>query len=115
MKRLIDANDLFKKCFPKADINAEPFDNKEKYPYWKTDITGFQSILKNASTVEIDELQKIKEITARALRSEDPINLYKARALEEIADILGIETIAPAPAADSKGQITIDDIIYGMV
>ena len=59
----------------------------------------------------IVKLSKIQTITERALRSEDPINLYKARALDEIAKILGIEFKAPAPESDSKGQITFDDII----
>lgn len=63
---------------------------------------GEQAILK---------LYKVKEITERALRSEDPINLYKARALDEIAEILGIELKAPATESDSKDQITIYDII----
>lgn len=56
-------------------------------------------------------LSKIKTITERALRSEDPINLYKARALEEIAKLLGIELKAPAEVTDSNTQITFDDII----
>jgi hypothetical protein len=59
----------------------------------------------------IGNINRIKAITARALRSEDPINLYKARALEEIAKVLGIEIIAPAPETTEQGQITIDDII----
>ena len=63
---------------------------------------GEQAILK---------LYKIREITERALRSEDPINLYKARALDEIAEILGIELKAPAEEPDNKDQITFDDII----
>ena len=64
-------------------------------------------------TEAFEKIQKIKDITERALRSEDPINLYKARSLEEIAKILGIELEAPDPAEDpdSKDQITIDDII----
>lgn len=57
------------------------------------------------------KLDKIKTITERALRSEDPINLYKARALDEIAKILGIELKAPAEQADSNNQLTFDDII----
>ena len=44
---------------------------------------------------QILEISKIKEITERALRSEDPINLYKARALDDIAEILGIEIKEP--------------------
>ena len=65
------------------------------------------------SIKSLDDIIKIKDITALALRSEDPINLYKARALDEIAKILGIELKAPDPAEDpdSKDQITIDDII----
>ena len=59
----------------------------------------------------IVKLGKIQTITERALRSEDPINLYKARALDEIAQLLGIELKAPAPESDSKDQITFDDII----
>ena len=59
----------------------------------------------------IVKLSKIQTITERALRSEDPINLYKARALEEIAKLLGIELKAPAPETDSNTQITFDDII----
>ena len=62
---------------------------------------GEQAILK---------LDKIKTITERALRSSDPINLYKSLCINEIAEVLGVK--APAPAeTDSKGQITIDDII----
>ena len=60
---------------------------------------------------EINKLQRIKEITERALRSSDPINLYKASCINEIAKILGIELKAPSPESDSKGQITFDDII----
>ena len=59
----------------------------------------------------IVKLSKIQTITERALRSEDPINLYKARALDEIAQLLGIELKAPAEQADSKDQLTFDDII----
>lgn len=59
----------------------------------------------------IVKLSKIQTITERALRSEDPINLYKARALEEIAQLLGIELKAPAPESDSKDQLTFDDIL----
>ena len=56
------------------------------------------------------KLDKIKTITERALRSSDPINLYKALCIKEIAEVLGVK--APDPAeTESKGQITIDDII----
>ena len=56
------------------------------------------------------KLDKIKTITERALRSSDPINLYKSLCINEIANILGVK--APDPAeTESKGQITIDDII----
>ena len=64
----------------------------------------------NTAIEDINKLRKIKEITERALRSSDPINLYKASCIKEIAEILGVK--APAPAeTESKGQITIDDII----
>ena len=57
------------------------------------------------------KLDKIKTITERALRSSDPINLYKACCINEIADVLGVRVTAPDPEADNKGQITFDDII----
>lgn len=59
----------------------------------------------------IGKLNRVRAITERALRSEDSINLYKARAVEDIAKILGIEIKAPDPNADSKDQITFDDIL----
>lgn len=62
-------------------------------------------------TEAFDKIQKIKDITERALRSLDPINLYKARALAEIAEILGIELKDQVEDSDSKDQITFDDII----
>lgn len=61
---------------------------------------------------ESSKLNKIKDITERALRSSDPINLYKACCINEIAEILGVQLDEPAPAADrNDNQITIDDII----
>lgn len=63
------------------------------------------------SIKSLDDIIKIKDITERALRSEDPINLYKARALEEISKILGIETAPPVTAPADNNQITFDDII----
>ena len=63
-------------------------------------------------TEAFNKLSKIREITERALKSEDPINLYKALSLKEIAEILGVQLDEPAPAADNNdNQITIDDII----
>lgn len=59
----------------------------------------------------IVKLSKIQTITERALKSEDPINLYKSLCLKEISEILGVKVEAPAEQADSKGQITFDDII----
>lgn len=61
----------------------------------------------------VDMISKIRTITERALKAEDPINLYKARALEEISKILGIETAPPTPdpADNNDNQITFDDII----
>lgn len=66
----------------------------------------------NLAYKAIENIQKIKEITERALRSSDPINLYKACCINEIAEILGVKVEDPAPAADNNdNQITIDDII----
>ena len=59
----------------------------------------------------VKTLQKVKDITARALRSEDPINLYKSLCLKEIAEALKINTAPPESQAEDKGQITFDDII----
>lgn len=58
------------------------------------------------------KLDKIKTITERALRSSDPINLYKACCINEIAELLGVKFEDPVEESDSnKDQITIDDII----
>ena len=57
------------------------------------------------------KLYKIREITERALRSSDPINLYKALCITEIAEVLGVKAPDPAEETDKKGQITFDDII----
>ena len=66
----------------------------------------------NLAYKAIENIQKIKEITERALRSSDPINLYKACCINEIAEILGLQLDEPDPAADNNdNQITIDDII----
>lgn len=48
---LKDVDRIFNEGFPKADINAEYEENRKKYPLWRTDITGIQSILKNAPTI----------------------------------------------------------------
>lgn len=59
-----------------------------------------------------EKIDKIQEITERALRSSDPINLYKAQALEEIYKILGGELKAPAEDSElDKDQVTFDDIL----
>ena len=56
------------------------------------------------------KIDKIKTITERALRSSDPINLYKALCINEIAEVLGVK--APDPdKTESKCQITFDDIL----
>ena len=57
------------------------------------------------------KLDKIKTITERALRSSDPINLYKALCIKEIAEVIGVKVEDPAPESDSKKQITFDDIV----
>ena len=56
----------------------------------------------------IKERDRIKEIVARALRSQDPINLYKAQSLNEIADILEIKI---DDDNGSGSQIDIFDIL----
>lgn len=55
------------------------------------------------------KLNMIREITARALRSSDPINYYKAQSLKDIAKICGLKI--EDPADNSNNQITIDEII----
>ena len=58
------------------------------------------------------KLDKVKTITERALRSSDPINLYKASCINEIAELLGVKVEDPAEKSDNnKDQITFDDII----
>jgi len=57
------------------------------------------------------KLDKIKTITERALRSQDPINLYKALCINEIAEVLGVKAPDPDKKTESKGQITFDDIL----
>lgn len=72
------------------------FDSKEAFD------RGEQAILK---------LDQIKTIVERALRSSDPINLYKSLCINEIAEILGVKVEDPEEKKESKDQITIDDII----
>lgn len=55
-----------------------------------------------------NELEKIREIVTRALKSQDPINLYKALCINEIAELLNI-TIEPESKPNE--QITIDDLL----
>ena len=57
------------------------------------------------------KLDQIKTIVERALRSSDPINLYKALCINEIAELLGVKAPDMAEKTESKGQITFDDII----
>lgn len=75
----------------------------------KSGRTDYEAFDKAISAV--DMISKIRTITERALKAEDPINLYKARALEEISKILGIETAPPVTAPADNNQITFDDII----
>ena len=60
-----------------------------------------------------EKIDKITEITARALKADDAINQYKAACILEIAEILGVkvETEAPAEETEDKDQITLDDIL----
>ena len=55
-----------------------------------------------------NELEKIREIVTRALKSQDPINLYKALCIDYIAELLNI-TIEPE--SKPSEQITIDDLL----
>lgn len=57
---------------------------------------------------ELYKLEKIREIVTRALKSQDPINLYKALSINEIAELLNI-TIEPESKPNE--QITIDDLL----
>lgn len=69
----------------------------------------FKDVIRQAID-EINTLEKIREITARAVKSQDPINLYKALSINEIANLLNIP-VEPEKKEDSNEQITIDDIL----
>lgn len=69
----------------------------------------FKDVIRQAID-EINTLEKIREIIARAVKSQDPINLYKALSINEIARLLNIP-LEPEKKEDSNEQITIDDII----
>ena len=57
---------------------------------------------------ELYKLEKIRQIVTRALKSQDPINLYKALSINEIAELLNI---AIEPESKPNEQITIDDLL----
>ena len=57
---------------------------------------------------ELYKLEKIREIVTRAVKSQDPINLYKALSINEIAKILSIPIEQEQKPND---QITIDEIL----
>lgn len=59
---------------------------------------------------ELYTLNKVREIVTRAVKSQDPINLYKALSINEIAKLLNIP-VEPEKKEDSNEQITIDDIL----
>ncbi len=59
---------------------------------------------------ELNTLEKIREIVTRAVKSQDPINLYKALSINEIAKLLNI-AVEPEKKEDSNEQITIDEIL----
>ena len=59
---------------------------------------------------ELYKLEKIREIVTRAVKAQDPINLYKAISINDIAKLLNIP-VEPEIKENSKEQITIDDII----
>lgn len=58
----------------------------------------------------LEQLDKITEIVTRGLKAQDPINLYKANCLNEIAEILEIK-VEPEDKPNDSDQMTIDDII----
>ena len=90
-------NDLIsRKALKKAimELEKEP-DYQHEGENWYCGLCMAETLIDNASPIPLLEISKIKEITERALRSEDPINLYKARALDDIAEILGIEIKEP--------------------
>lgn len=57
---------------------------------------------------ELYKLEKIRQMVTRALKSQDPINLYKALSINEIAELLNI---AIEPESKPNEQITIDDLL----
>ena len=59
---------------------------------------------------ELYKLNKIREITERAVKSQDPINLYKSICLNDIAKILNI-SVEPEKEKEPNEQITIDEIL----
>lgn len=68
---------------------------------------------KEAFNLAIDAIEneiKIKKIVERALRSSDAINSFKAKSIEEIADILGV-VIEDEEPENNENQITFDDIL----
>ena len=58
----------------------------------------------------IEDLSKIKPIIERALRSSDAINSFKAKSIDEIAEILGV-VIEDEEPESNENQITFDDIL----
>ena len=69
----------------------------------------FRDVIRQAID-EINTIEKIREIVTRAVKSQDPINLYKALSINEIARLLNIP-VEPEKKEDSNEQITIDDIL----
>lgn len=59
---------------------------------------------------ELYKLNKIREITERAVKSQDPINLYKSICINDIAKILGV-AVEPEKEKEPNEQITIDEIL----
>ena len=71
----------------------------------RTDYKVFDEVID-----ELYKLNKIREITTRAVKSQDPINLYKALCINEIAKILGV-AVEPEKEKEPSEQITIDEIL----
>ena len=112
--RLINIDDIMR-MFPKADIDADAFDNLQAYPHWKTDITGLINILKHASTVEmaedcisreeaINEL-KLAYFNKDLQRAKDDPCIVDAMTDWAIRTIKNLPSVQPQPKTLSDAEI----------
>lgn len=85
-------------------MKCEECSHYKPYKCGKKD--GEDNIVMMCELEECDDLERIRAIVTRALKADDPINLYKANCIIEIADILNIGE------DDRKGQqVIIEDIL----